>query len=111
MGVALTIITGQYCHMSYSGLYINLDRSRQRRDWVENQLDRYHLTGRYRRFPAVDGALAEPRNSPVGLPEIGCFLSHYGATEAGLEWPGHLHVVEDDVLFSRRTHEVLSSII
>jgi hypothetical protein len=39
----------------YRGIYINLDRSTERRRRMERQLDGFGLGQRYARFTAVDG--------------------------------------------------------
>jgi GR25 family glycosyltransferase involved in LPS biosynthesis len=56
-------------------LYINLDRSIERRRAIESQLRRFNLFNRYARFAAI-----EPKDVPASehvLPgESACFHSH-----------------------------------
>lgn len=80
------------------GLYINLDRSAERRAAMEDQLRERRLPWPVRRFPAIDGATL--RGCPPGLraPQWGCWQSHLTALESSLAGAAHLHVMEDDAL-------------
>ncbi|MBX3584198.1 MAG: glycosyltransferase family 25 protein [Rhizobiaceae bacterium] len=56
-------------------VYINLDRSPDRRDWMEAQASNLGIS--LERFPAVDGSTLASNpfpNVPIGA--AGCFLSH-----------------------------------
>lgn len=56
-------------------IYVNLDRSTDRRDWMEEQARRVGIT--LERFSAVDGSLMERNPFPdVPIGAAGCFLSH-----------------------------------
>lgn len=84
----------------YTGLYINLDRSTERRLRLEEQLAEFDLSGRYTRFAAVDGlTTAVPDGLQPG--EVGCFHSHYRALKKGAESGLPVHILEDDVLLSK----------
>src|SRR5258708_15667754 len=85
---------------AYRGFYINLDRSPERRGEVEAQLKRFGLEHRYRRFPAADGNVLNVPNPRLTNAEIGCFTSHYLVLKENLDSRTHLHIVEDDVVFS-----------
>jgi GR25 family glycosyltransferase involved in LPS biosynthesis len=62
-----------------------------------------NLSGFYHRFPGVDGnRLDFPHRRGLQAAEIGCFTSHYLVYAANLDSPVHLHVVEDDTIFSAR---------
>jgi GR25 family glycosyltransferase involved in LPS biosynthesis len=63
--------------MSYSGFYINLDRSRERRADVEAQLAQHKLAHAYTRFKAADGNALDLPNPHLKNGEMGCFTSHY----------------------------------
>jgi hypothetical protein len=80
------------------GLYINLERSPERRAAMEQQLREARLPYPVRRFPALEGATL--RDCPPGLraPQWGCFQSHLAALEASLSSEAPLHVMEDDAL-------------
>lgn len=80
------------------GLYINLERSPERRAAMEEQLRDARLPYPVRRFAAIDGAAL--RDCPPGLraPQWGCFQSHLAALEASLPGAAALHVMEDDAL-------------
>ena len=96
---------------TYQGYYINLDRSADRRRAIESQLQDLGLHGRYARFPAVDGRALGSNAYQRKPGEIGCYLSHLGALEAGRHHDTHLHVVEDDVLLGRSLERCLEAII
>ncbi len=84
----------------YTGLYINLDRSPERRIEFEEQLRTYNIFDRYVRFPAIDGTLIQSPQATVTPGEVGCFLSHYRALEHAKVRGLPVHVVEDDTLMS-----------
>ena len=96
--------------MSYAGIYINLDRSMERRDAMEAELARHGLGERYRRYPAADGNIL---GGPTSLTdsEMGCFTSHYSIVKENRDGAKHLHIVEDDVMFSRLTERMISHIV
>jgi hypothetical protein len=97
-------------NVSYTGIYINLDRSIERRAAMEAELARHGLGDRYRRFPAADGNI-------LGLPtsltdsEMGCFTSHYLVVRDNRDCATHLHVVEDDAMFSRLTDRMIRHVV
>jgi len=97
--------------MAYIGHYINLDRSPERRAAMEAQLARLDPAVRYRRFPAVDGNPHGFANSRLTEAELGCLVSHYLLLQMHLDGASHLHIVEDDVVFARRTALFLDQVI
>jgi GR25 family glycosyltransferase involved in LPS biosynthesis len=84
----------------YTGLYINLDRSTERRRRFEEQLAKFNLSGRYSRFEAVDGLKLAAREG-LQPGEVGCFHSHYRALMKGGENGLPVHILEDDTLLSQ----------
>ncbi len=96
--------------MSYTGFYINLDRSTVRRAEIEGEIARFGLSQLYRRFPAADGNVLNFPNPHLSNSEIGCFTSHLLLLKQNLASQTHLHVVEDDAVFSRFTGEVLDAV-
>jgi glycosyl transferase family 25 len=83
------VMSSEFNQSGFKIYYINLDRSAERRDRIENELDRYGLLAE--RIPAVDGSQLtdaelfrhyDPnKNSseyfaPLKKSEIACFLSH-----------------------------------
>jgi GR25 family glycosyltransferase involved in LPS biosynthesis len=86
--------------MDVAGLFINLDRSPERRAAMNAQLRSYGLADRYQRFPAIDDADGQR----------GCFQSHIGALESAAA--GHaLHVLEDDALLSGYVPQVVEFVV
>lgn len=96
--------------VDYTGVYINLDRSTERRAAMEAQFARYGLAQCYRRFSAAAGNI-------LGLPtsltdgEMGCLTSHYLVCRDHQDCSTHLHVVEDDAVFSRLTSQAIRTVI
>jgi len=93
--------------MSYVGFYINLDASLDRREEIEAEIARFRLQDRYRRFPAVRGNAPEFPNPHLSPAEIGCFASHCFLLKENAATGSHLHVIEDDTVFSRFTEQGL----
>jgi GR25 family glycosyltransferase involved in LPS biosynthesis len=91
----------------YTGLYINLDRSIERRQKFEQQLERFNLTAYYRRFPAIDGRTVSAPSSPLKPGEIGVFLSHCRALEEARGAGIGVHILEDDALLSQHVGSVV----
>ena len=86
--------------MQYHGFYINLDQNAARRAHVENQLAAFNLQALYTRFPACAGNALNVKASRISPGVIGCFSSHYLLLKSQSNTSTHLHVVEDDVVFS-----------
>src|SRR5579872_2330795 len=95
----------------YSGFYINLDRSTQRRATVESQLAALGLTRSYSRFTAVDGTKLSYPTSAISSGELGCFVSHARLLRACADLGKHVHVLEDDVLLSAELAPALHELI
>ncbi|HXQ10027.1 MAG TPA: glycosyltransferase family 25 protein [Caulobacteraceae bacterium] len=96
--------------MAWEGFYINLDRAQARRDAVERQLSRLALTGKYHRFPAVDGKDLPPRAGVANPFELACYLSHFELIRERTASGAWTHVMEDDVVMSRHTAEAIELI-
>jgi hypothetical protein len=98
--------------IGWSGYYINLDRSYERRAAIEDQLQRAGLLSSYRRFPAVDGvALPVPHGARMAGAGLGCFLSHARLLEGALGARQPIHVLEDDALLSPSFTSVVSHLV
>jgi GR25 family glycosyltransferase involved in LPS biosynthesis len=95
----------------FHGLYINLDRSTERRAAMERQLDRHGLAPFYARFAAIDGATLNSARSTIGKGETGCFHSHYRALLSARPRGKFVHIVEDDVLLSDHVRPVIEQAI
>jgi GR25 family glycosyltransferase involved in LPS biosynthesis len=85
----------------FTGYYINLERSRERRARIEGQLARFLPDLRYQRFAAIDGATLARGSLSAGA--AGCFRSHLALLEAAGEPATDLHILEDDASFSAGT--------
>ncbi len=94
---------------TWSGYYINLDRSTGRRASMDQRLAALSLGRRYQRFPAVDGAALGPTEM-LNAGARGCFRSHIDliAAKGGREF---IHIVEDDTVFSSEMEGIVSSSI
>jgi len=103
-------MTQQSSH-SYHGLYINLDRSPERRRSIEEQLAALGLQDVYVRFPAVDGKRIPFPQSPLKPGEIGVFLSHRDALEAAKAKGQSVHILEDDALLTKHVPSVIEDAI
>ncbi len=97
--------------MDYAGIYINLDRRPDRRAEIESELARHGLRDAYRRFSAVEGNGLSLSNPHLKDGEIGCFSSHTMLLQENLDQDMHLHVIEDDVIFSSSTAQAIHGIV
>ncbi len=95
----------------YTGFTINLDRSTDRRAQIDAELAAYGLQDHYRRFPAADGNTLAFPNPRLSDGEIGCFTSHLLVLKQNLAAETHIHVVEDDAIFSRFTGPMIGSVV
>ncbi len=94
---------------TWTGYFINLDRSTDRRAAIEAQLEAAGLSDAYQRIAAVDGSSVK---APIGLSkgEWGCLQSHL----AVLKQPptgGFVHVLEDDAILSRGFTRKMASLL
>ena len=97
--------------MDYAGFYINLDRRAERSAEMESELARYGLKDAYNRFSAADGNTLNAPNPILKGGELGCFISHTLLLKQNLDSSKHLHVIEDDVIFSSCTAQALDWVI
>ena len=96
---------------AYLGLYINLERSPERRIAFEKQLSDLDLQSGYSRFPAVDGQQVGASRSQLRPGEVGLFLSHCRALESVRNRNMCVHVLEDDTLLSEHVAPVLNDAV
>ncbi len=85
--------------MKLEGYYINLDRSTQRREHIEQQLQVHGLKGWIERFAAVDGREKFPQLERTQANALGCLQSHRNAI-AQSDPAANLLILEDDIEFS-----------
>jgi GR25 family glycosyltransferase involved in LPS biosynthesis len=88
--------------MEFVGRYINMAASAERRAQMEAQFTRFGCADLYRRFDAVDGRSITGAQTRLSAAELGCFMSHYHCIVEG-GGDSHVHIVEDDVVFSAQT--------
>jgi GR25 family glycosyltransferase involved in LPS biosynthesis len=96
--------------MEFSGRYINMAASTERRGQMEEQFARLGCADRYERFDAVDGRSIVDIPTSLSPAELGCFMSHYHCITAGGSAEKHVHIVEDDVVFAAQTVSLLSQV-
>ncbi len=92
--------------MEFAGRYINMAASAERRAQMQAQFERLGCADRYSRFNAVDGRTVPAGQSSLSAAELGCFMSHYHCIAEG-GGDQHVHIVEDDVVFSGQTVPLL----
>ena len=95
----------------YTGTYINLDRSADRRAQIDAEIATFGLQHLYRRFPAADGNVLAYPNPHLSEGEIGCFSSHLLLLRQNLAAEAHVHVVEDDAMFSQFTAQMIKFVV
>jgi GR25 family glycosyltransferase involved in LPS biosynthesis len=95
----------------YCGLYINLDRSPERRRKFEKQLADLNIASLYTRFPAVDGSRLDLSGTKLRPGEVGVFHSHCQALEQARSTGKCVHILEDDALLSEHVVPVIEDAI
>lgn len=95
----------------FTGRYINLDRSTERRARLEKQLRVLGIEQAYSRFSAVDGSRLAPGPRAISHREYACFASHVQLLKEARSTLAHLHVLEDDALLSPEFVPVTSQLI
>ena len=83
----------------YRGLFINLDRDRDRLRHMEAELKRFGLANHYERLRAIE---AEPGR-------LGCMRSHLKALDFARRQRDAVHILEDDSILSARLKPFLNS--
>lgn len=91
----------------YRGLYINLDRSPERRDRIEEQIQLYGLSERYERFPAIDASTVRLGAGMLSAAQLACFQSNYELLKKAKASGIAVHVLEDDVVLSKQTESAI----
>lgn len=95
-------------------LYINLDRQRDRRSFLESNFQSVKAAHwRLHRVEAVDAAFAATHAVRGRLrdAEKACYLSHIKAIETAREIPGPVMIVEDDVLFGKGSFAAIEALL
>lgn len=84
--------------MDIDGVFINLDRSPERRAEMERQIGELGLPYEVRRLAGIDGQKRTDRPQAFTPGQYGCWLSHLMALEQSIGREGHVHIMEDDAL-------------
>jgi GR25 family glycosyltransferase involved in LPS biosynthesis len=96
----------------YQGFFINLDKNEARRKALTQHLEETGAAGRYQRIAAVDGrAVAHQYETKLDPGNVGCWLSHAKILEANREAKTHLHIIEDDTIFSKSAMSLFDSLL
>jgi GR25 family glycosyltransferase involved in LPS biosynthesis len=95
--------------LGYHGIFINLERSVDRRLRLEAQLRRFNLQERYSRFTAFDGHASTDAVGTVTTSEHACFRSHYMALESASSKGATVHIMEDDVELTPQLEQIICS--
>ena len=97
--------------LGVAGVYINLDRSVERRAHVEAELSRHGLVSDYVRFPGYDAGPKDSEGLTLEPGEIGCFRSHCAVLRQFAAGERHVHIAEDDIVFSSRFAAVVGEVV
>ena len=95
-----------------TGFYINMHASTERKKLCEVSISTTGLASAYQRFPAINGqdvAKSYP-NFKLSPGKLGCWLSHMEVIEKNLDNPAHLHILEDDFIFTEGFQILLNNI-
>src|SRR4051812_30803033 len=90
-----------------------MDRSVERRQALELQLDQLELPYPVHRFTAIDGLQRTDCPSSMSAGQYGCWLSHLAALRQFGADGQHVHVMEDDALLSTALpilHDILNAV-
>jgi GR25 family glycosyltransferase involved in LPS biosynthesis len=93
----------------YKGLYLNLKESTIRKKLINMELDKLNLSSFYERFESI--VFKGYMDSLLTPTEIGCFQSHIEAIKLSLSHDTHIHIIEDDISFSKVFFQVVEHFI
>lgn len=103
-------------YVEYTGFYINLAGSDERKHALLKNLDAIECADRYQRFDAVRGAdVATQFDTTLSAGELGCWLSHLEiwrqarTADAANSLGFAFHIVEDDAVLTRTLPAFLGS--
>jgi GR25 family glycosyltransferase involved in LPS biosynthesis len=94
----------------WDGFFINLDRSPERRNRMQQQLSALGIADRYRRFPAIDGRTIKT-SAPRSPGEVGIYRSHLNVLEKAAAAGRAVHIMEDDVILCDLTVPAIDAAI
>jgi GR25 family glycosyltransferase involved in LPS biosynthesis len=93
----------------WQGYFINFDRSAERRATMEKQLGEAGMSSFYAPFGELDGPLVSASN--LSQKESNRFRSHHAVLAGAAADAAFIHVVEDNVVFSRHLPTALAASI
>lgn len=94
--------------LPFSGVYINLERSKKRRAHIDAQLRKFGLQGHYQRFAAVDGRELQQGASRMRTGEVATLMSHIDALRHMTRYKKPAHILEDDTVLSNHVAPVIA---
>jgi len=95
------------------GYFINLDRNRDRRAAIEQNIAAAGASDRYQRFAAVDGQQAkQTHETTLDAGNLGLWLSNEGILQREIDGSsnGHLHILEDDAELAPQSLTLLDEV-
>ena len=95
---------------NYRGIFINLDRSVDRRTRMEARLRECNLQARYSRFPAVDAQTIAGVMDITKAGDLACFRSHYFALADAIQFRQTIYIMEDDAAFVPQLEQTICSL-
>ena len=97
--------------LPWTGYYINLGRSDDRRRSIETELSKAGIAEFYTRFEGVDGRTLPPRKTGLSNGELGCLRSHQNLIEARHGSDRFIHVLEDDAVLAESFRAIIEPFI
>jgi hypothetical protein len=97
--------------LPFRGVYINLERSKNRRAHIDAQLRKFGLQGHYQRFAAVDGRQLQHGTLHVTPDEVAALMSHVAALRHLMRYKKSEHILEDDTVLSKYVAPVMTKLI
>ena len=86
------------------GKYINMNKSADRRERIEEQIHKFSLVENYTRFEAVEGNADEAKFKGLSSGELGIWQSWLKLlkveNQKGIKDYDYLHIMEDDIVIT-----------
>jgi GR25 family glycosyltransferase involved in LPS biosynthesis len=96
----------------FRGVYINLERSKERQAYIDAQLRNLKLQEHYQRFAAIDGRkLQHYSSSHLARDEVAVLMSHVEALQSLIQYRKCGHILEDDTELTSYVAPVMTNLI